>query len=248
MDRALYLAMSGGVQTMNAQTIHANNLANVNTTGFRADFEQARSMQVNGEHFPSRVYAMTENPATRYSQGDMIQTGRNLDVAVKGQGFISVFDSEGQEAYTRAGDLQINAAGQLVTGRGLPVVGNNGPIFLPPIESLTIASDGSISIVPQGGAANEVAVIDQIKLVNPDADSIRKGEDGLIHTKVPGQDLGADQNIQLAAGFIEGSNVNAVEEMTHIMDLSRRFEMNIKMMDTIREDSAASARILQRNA
>ncbi|GAA0830708.1 MULTISPECIES: flagellar basal-body rod protein FlgF [Marinomonas] len=248
MDRALYLAMSGGVQTMNAQTIHANNLANVNTTGFRADFEQARSMQVNGDYYPSRVYAMTENPATRYSQGDMIQTGRNLDVAVKGKGFISVYDSEGQEAYTRAGDLQINAGGQLVTGRGLPVVGNNGPIFLPPLQSLTITSDGSISIVPQGGAANEVAVIDQIKLVNPDTDSIRKGEDGLIHSKTPGQVLDIDPNIQLASGFIEGSNVNAVEEMTHIMDLSRRFEMSIKMMDTIREDSAASARILQRNA
>ncbi|MEL0636190.1 MULTISPECIES: flagellar basal-body rod protein FlgF [Marinomonas] len=247
MDRALYLAMSGGVQTMNAQTIHANNLANVNTTGFRADFEQARSMQVNGDYYPSRVYAMTENPATRYSQGDMIQTGRNLDVAVKGKGFIAVYDSEGQEAYTRAGDLQINAAGQLVTGRGLPVAGNNGPIFLPPLQSITITSDGSISIVPQGGAANEVAVIDQIKLVDPDTDSIRKGEDGLIHSKTAGQVLGANQNVQLASGYIEGSNVNAVEEMTHIMDLSRRFEMNIKMMDTIREDSAASARILQRN-
>ncbi|MGO3345048.1 MAG: flagellar basal-body rod protein FlgF [Marinomonas sp.] len=248
MDRALYLAMSGGVQTMNAQTIHANNLANVNTTGFRSDFEQARSMQVNGGHYPSRVYAMTENPATRYSQGDMIETGRNLDVAIKGQGFIAVYNSEGQEAYTRAGDLQINTAGQLVTGRGLPVAGNNGPIFLPPLDSLTITPDGSISIVPQGGAGNEVAVIDQIKLVNPDVDSIRKGDDGLIHTKVAGQEFAPDQNIQLVSGFIEGSNVNAVEEMTHIMDLSRRFEMNIKMMDTIREDSEASARILQRNS
>ncbi|AEF55827.1 flagellar basal-body rod protein FlgF [Marinomonas posidonica] len=247
MDKALYLAMSGGVQTMNAQAIHANNLANVNTTGFRSDFEQARSMQVYGDYYPSRVYAMTENPATRYTQGDMIQTDRNLDVAISGDGFMTVYDEMGQEAYTRAGDLQINAAGQLVTGRGLPVAGVGGPIFLPPVDNINIMADGSISVVPQGGAANEVAVINQIKLVNPDPQNLRKGQDGLIHTR-DGQFLEADLNVQLVSGFIEGSNVNAVEEMTHIMNLARRFEMNVKMMDTVRENANSSARILQRTA
>ncbi|BFM50848.1 flagellar basal-body rod protein FlgF [Marinomonas sp. THO17] len=247
MDKALYLAMSGGVQTMNAQAIHANNLANVNTTGFRSDFEQARAMQVYGDYYPSRVYAMTENPATRYTQGDMIQTDRNLDVAINGEGFITVYDENGQEAYTRAGDLQINAAGQLVTGRGLPVAGVGGPIFLPPVDNINIMADGSISVVPQGGAANEVAVINQIKLVNPDSQNIRKGQDGLIHTK-NGEFLEPDLNVQLVSGFVEGSNVNAVEEMTHIMNLARRFEMNVKMMDTVSENGNASARILQRTA
>lgn len=246
MDKALYLAMSGGVQTMNAQTIHANNLANVSTTGFRSDFEQARSMQVYGDHFPSRVYAMTENPATRFTQGDMIQTGRNLDVAVAGEGFIAVYDSTGQEAYTRAGDLQINAAGQLVTGRGLPVAGVGGPIFLPPLDSITISADGSISIIPQGGAGNEIALLNQIKLVNPDIQNLRKEEDGLIHAR-DGQEFEADFNVRLVSGFIEGSNVNAIEEMTHIMNLARRFEMNVKMMDTIRDNADSSARILQRS-
>ncbi|MCB5162851.1 flagellar basal-body rod protein FlgF [Marinomonas algarum] len=247
MDKALYLAMSGGVQTMNAQTIHANNLANVSTTGFRSDFEQARAMPVYGNYHPSRVYAMTENPATRYTQGDMIQTGRDLDVAVAGDGFIAVFDENGQEAYTRAGDFQINAAGQLVTGRGLPVVGMSGPIFLPPSDSITIMSDGSISIVPQGGAGNEVAVLDQIKLVNPDQQNLRKEEDGLIHSR-DGQIFQPDLNVTLATGFIESSNVNAVEEMTHIMNLARRFEMNVKMMDSIRNNADSSARILQRTS
>ena len=247
MDKDLYLAMSGGVQTMHAQTIHANNLANVSTTGFRSDFEQARSMQVNGDHFPSRVYAMTENPATRYTQGDMIQTGRNLDVAIAGDGFIAVYDSSGQEAYTRAGDLQINAAGQLVTGRGLPIAGVGGPIFLPPASIINITADGSVSIVPQGGADNEVAVLNQIKLVNPDRQNLRKEEDGLIHAR-DGQQFDVDPNVKLVSGFIEGSNVNAVEEMTHIMNLSRRFEMNVKMMDTIRDNADSSARILQRSA
>jgi len=247
VDKALYLAMSGGVQTMNAQTIHANNLANVNTTGFRSDFEQARSMQVYGDYHPSRVYAMTENPATRYTEGNLIQTGRDLDVAVAGKGFIAVYDERGQEAYTRAGDLQINAAGQLVTGRGLPVAGVDGPIFLPPIDSINITADGSISVIPQGGAGNEVAVLNQIKLVNPDSQNLRKEEDGLIHSR-DGQEFEIDPNVQLASGFVESSNVNAVEEMTHIMNLSRRFEMNVKMMDTIRNNADASARILQRSA
>ena len=247
MDRALYLAMSGGVQTMNAQTIHANNLANVSTTGFRSDFEQARSMQVYGDYHPSRVYAMTENPATKYDQGDMIQTDRNLDIAVAGEGFIAVYDERGQEAYTRAGDLQINAAGQLVTGRGLPIAGVDGPIFLPPLDSITITPDGSISIVPQGGAGNEVAVLSQIKLVNPDIENLRKEEDGLIHSR-DGEVFEVDPNVKVASGFIEGSNVNAVEEMTHVMNLSRRFEMNVKMMDTISENADSSARILKRTA
>ncbi len=247
VDKALYLAMSGGVQTMNAQTIHANNLANVSTTGFRSDFEQARSMQVNGDYYPSRVYAMTENPATRYTQGDMIQTGRNLDIAVSGDGFIAVYDEKGQEAYSRAGDLQINAAGQLVTGRGLPVAGVGGPIFLPPLESINITEDGSISIIPQGGAGNEVAVLNQIKLVNPDAQNLRKEGDGLIHSR-DGQAFDPDPNVRLVSGFIEGSNVNAVEEMTHIMNLARRFEMNVKMMDSIRNNADSSARILQRSS
>ncbi|MCV2401506.1 flagellar basal-body rod protein FlgF [Marinomonas sp. C2222] len=245
MDKALYLAMSGGVQTMNAQTIHANNLANVSTTGFRSDYEQARSMQVYGDYHPSRVYAMTENPATRYTQGDMIQTGRELDVAVAGEGFITVYDEQGREAYTRAGDLQINAAGQLVTGSGLPIAGVNGPVFLPPADRIHITADGSISIVPQGGAGTEVAILNQIKLVNPDIENLRKEEDGLIHSR-DGQEFDIDPNVQLVSGFVEGSNVNAVEEMTHIMNLSRRFEMNVKMMDTIKGNADAAARVLQR--
>ena len=232
---------------MHAQSVHANNLANVSTTGFRSDFEQARSMQVYGEHFPSRVYAMTENPATRFDSGSLIQTGRDLDVAMQDTGFIAVLDEQGQEAYTRAGDLQITVAGQLVTGSGLAVLGADGPIFLPPIDKLTIGTDGTISIVPQGGGPAEIAVINQMKLVDPDTRDLKKGRDGLIHGR-DNQVFDRAPNAQLVSGFLEGSNVNAVEEMTHIMSLSRRFELNIKVMDTVRNNENASARILQRNA
>ncbi|MFT2110682.1 flagellar basal-body rod protein FlgF [Marinomonas sp. 2405UD68-3] len=246
MDRALYLAMSGGKQTMHAQTVHANNLANVSTTGFRSDFEQARSMQINGEHFPSRVYAMTENPGTRFESGGLIQTDRNLDIAIQDKGFITVQDELGRESYTRAGNLQITSSGQLVTATGLPVMGNDGPIFLPPLDQINFGDDGTISIVPQGGTLAEIAVINQVKLVSPDTKQLEKGSSGLIYGK-DGQVFDQSPDAKIISGFIEGSNVNAVEEMTHIMNLSRRFELNIKVMDTVRNNENAAARILQRN-
>ncbi|SBS25550.1 Flagellar basal-body rod protein FlgF [Marinomonas aquimarina] len=246
MDRALYLAMSGGTQVMNAQAIHANNLANVATTGFRSDFEQARSMQVNGDYYPSRVYAMTENPGTSFEQGPLQQTGRDMDIAVQGDGFITALDGSGQEVYTRAGDLQLTVAGQLVTGTGLPVVGAAGPIFLPPLDQMAISEDGTISIIPQGGDGTQMAALNRIKLVSAEPESLVKGEDGLMRTK-NGEMLEANNNVQVLSGFLEGSNVNAVEEMTNIMELSRRFEMNIKVMNTVRENENASARILQRS-
>lgn len=246
MDRALYLAMSGGTQVMNAQAIHANNLANVATTGFRSDFEQARSMQVNGDYYPSRVYAMTENPGTNFEQGALQETGRDMDIAVQGNGFITALDGTGQEVYTRAGDLQLTVSGQLVTGTGLPIVGSAGPIFLPPLDELMISEDGTISIVPRGGDGTQITALNRIKLVSAEPESLSKGEDGMLRTK-NGEMLLADNNVQVMSGFLEGSNVNAVEEMTNIMELSRRFEMNIKVMNTVRENENASARILQRS-
>lgn len=246
MDRALYLAMSGGKQIMQAQTIRANNLANVNTHGFRADFEQARSMPVYGDHYASRVYAMSENPATRYETGALVQTDRALDIALENSGFIAVLDKQGNEAYTRSGSLQITASGQLVNGNGLPVMGVDGPIFLPPIDQISIGNDGSISIVPEGGAPNEIAAVAQIKLINPDIEGLEKGNDGLIRAR-NGELYEQDFNTKVVSGFIESSNVNAVEELTKIMNLSRQFEMNVKVMDTVRDNGNASARILQRS-
>ena len=231
---------------MNAQTIHANNLANVSTTGFRSDFEQARSMQVNGDFYPSRVYAMTENPGTNFDMGPLQDTGRSMDIAVQENGFIAVLDGNGQETYTRAGDLQLTVAGQLVTGSGLPVMGIAGPIFLPPLDDLDISEDGTISIVPRGGDGTQITALNRIKLVSAEPEALVKGDDGLIRTK-SGAPLLQDNAVQVLSGFLEGSNVNAVEEMTSIMELSRRFEMNIKVMNTVRENENASARILERS-
>ncbi|MDO6515443.1 MULTISPECIES: flagellar basal-body rod protein FlgF [unclassified Neptuniibacter] len=245
MDKVLYLAMSGARENMLAQQSYANNLANANTTGFKSDLAQARAMQVFGEGYASRVYAQTERPATDMSSGSLIDTGRKLDVAIAGDGWLTVLKPDGTEGYTRAGSLQMNAANQLVTGSGLPVMGNGGiPIALPPFENIDIATNGIITIRPVGDNAVELLVADQLKLVNPDPKTLFKGTDGLMTTGAQAP-LEADLNVRLRAGYLETSNVNAVSELTGIITSSRQFEMQIKMMKTAEENSEAATSILK---
>jgi flagellar basal-body rod protein FlgF len=245
MDKVLYLAMSGARENMLAQQAHANNLANANTSGFKSDLAQARAMQVFGEGYASRVYAQTERPATDLTHGTLIETGRTLDVALTGDGWITVIKPDGTEGYTRGGNLQINAANQLVTGSGLPVMGNGGiPVILPPFDSVEIATDGTITVLPQGENAAELLVADQLKLVNPDPATLFKGQDGLMTTgsTIPAE---PDLNVKVRSGYVEASNVNAVSELTGIITTSRQFEMHIKMMKTAEENSEAAAAILR---
>lgn len=244
MDKSLFLAMSGAAQNMRATAINANNLANISTTGFRSDFAQARAMPVFGDTHPSRVYAMTETPGTNMQHGNMQETGRDLDVAIKGQGWISVQAPDGTEAYTRAGDLQLDTNGTLRTGSGLPVIGDGGPISLPPSQTITIGLDGTISVRPLGEESSALAVIDRIKLVNPDASNLQKGSDGLMRLQ-DNEIATADASVGLESGFLEGSNVNAVKALTDLISLSRQFELQIKMMNNTKENSEVSARLLQ---
>lgn len=245
MDKVLYLAMSGARENMLAQQAHANNLANANTTGFKSDLAQARAMQVFGEGHASRVYAQTERPATDISSGTLIETGRQLDIAIAGDGWMSVIRADGTEGYSRAGSLQINAANQLVTGSGLPVMGNGGiPITLPPFEQIEIATNGIITLRPLGEGTAELLVADQIKLVNPDPKTLFKGPDGLM-TSGDAVPLQADPNVRIRSGFLESSNVNAVSELTGIISSSRQFEMQVKMMKTAEENSEAATSILK---
>ncbi|WP_020209447.1 flagellar basal-body rod protein FlgF [Gilvimarinus chinensis] len=245
MDKALYIAMTGAKHNMKAQANHANNMANVNTTGFRADFAQARSMSVYyGDGHPTRAYALSESPATDFDHGPIQQTGRDLDVAINGDGFLAVQSPDGGEAYTRAGDLQLDANGLLRTGNGLLVMGNNGPIALPPIEKVAIGDDGTISIVAQGEGPETLVEVDRLKLVNPDPAQMEKSADGLFrHTDIPV--LVADADVQVISGAVEGSNVNAVEAFTEILSLSRQYELQVKLMKTVQEQSESSARLLQ---
>jgi len=148
MDKALYISMSGAKQNMFAQRSHANNLANANTTGFREDFAQARSQPVWGDYHPTRAYAMTERPASNFKPGAMMETGRDLDVAIPDKGFFVVQDPEGNEALTRAGNFVQDVNGQLLTPQGLSVMSEDGPIFIPPASKINISNDGTISLIP----------------------------------------------------------------------------------------------------
>lgn len=245
MDKALYISMSGAKQSMLAQRAHSNNLANVNTTGFKNDFAQARSMPVYGEHHPTRAYAMTERPGTNFQQGPLNETGRELDVAIKGEGWIAVQAPDGSEAYTRAGDLQTDSNGILRTGSGLAVLGNGGPIAVPPSAKMEVGADGTISVIPLGQPADAIAEVDRIKLVNPDSDTIEKGLDGLVRVKGDNPPAVIDGNVRLEPGFLEGSNVNAVESLTEILSLARQYELHVKVMSTADQNSEAAARLLQ---
>jgi flagellar basal-body rod protein FlgF len=240
MDKMLYIAMSGAKQTMLSQAINTNNLANVSTTGFKADLAQMRAMPVFGPGMPTRAYAMTENPGINMEPGPLNTTGRELDVAVRGEGWMAVQAEDGTEAYTRAGDLRVSSTGVLVTGAGHPVMGNNGgPIVIPPFEKIEIGTDGTVSIRPVGQAPNVLAQVERIKLVNPPAASLHKGNDGLIRL-TEGGTAPPNANVQLVAGALEGSNVSAVESMVKMIELSRQYETQVKMMNAAKENDAAS--------
>ncbi len=243
MDRMLYLAMSAAKQMMNAQSLATQNLANASTAGFKADFEAVRAMPVYGPGFPSRAFAMTERPGTNFAPGSIETTGNDLDIAINGEGFIAVQAPDGSEAYTRAGDLQLTVNGQLQTGTGLPVLGNGGPIALPQAESVTIGSDGTISIRPVGQAANALAQVDRIRLVKPDVSLLTKSADGLIRLQ-DGSSAAPDASVRILRGAIEHSNVNSVAEMVRIIENARQYETAVKAMATAQQMDAADARLL----
>ncbi|CAM3658031.1 flagellar basal body rod protein FlgF [Vibrio aquimaris] len=247
MDRALFLAMSGAKQNMQAMQLRANNLANVSTTGFRSDLAQARSMQAYGEGMPSRVFSMTERPGHNFQQGSVITTGRDLDVTIQDQGWIAVLDSMGKEGLTRNGNLNIDVNGLLTAGGGNLVLGETGaPITVPiPVSKIEVGSDGTISVVPQGAPADAIEIVDRIKLTRTDNRSLYKDVNGIFRAKDPNAEYEMDANVKLLTGALEGSNVNAIGEMTNLIDLQRQFEMQVKMMSTAEDMDKASDTLLR---
>ena len=235
MDHLLYIAMSGAKENMNGMALRSNNLANASTTGFKADFEQARSMQAFGEGLPTRVFSLTERPGQNFDAGAVIMTERELDVAIQGDGWLAVQAQDGNEAYTRSGSLQIGPLGMLETVTGLPVLGDDGPIQLPvPLAKVEIAQDGTVSALPLGAPADAIAPVGRIKLVRPVNNELDKGTDGLFRRK-DGQIAEASADVSLLKGALEGSNVNAVGEMTYMISLQRQFEIQVKMMKSAEE-------------
>lgn len=244
MDTSLYVAMSGAKQVLVSQAVNSHNLSNANTTGFKADLSQFRSMPVYGPGLPSHVYSMAERPGIDFDLGSVQQTGRDLDVSISNEGWISVQAKDGSEAYTRAGDLRVTPEGLLTTGTGLPVLGGGGVVSIPESEKIEIGTDGTISIIPLGDNASTLTAIDRIKLVQPELKDIVKGQDGLFRMK-DGIPALANAQVTLISGAIEGSNVSPVEAMVSMIELSRNFEMQVKMMKTITENETVSAKLMQ---
>ncbi|MCZ0928063.1 flagellar basal-body rod protein FlgF [Vreelandella janggokensis] len=241
MDRMLYTAMSGAKHTMDQQSVVSNNLANVATSGFRAQLQAARSVPVEGDALLStRTSAVTTTPGTDYSQGPIERTGRTLDVAMQGDAWMAVQDGEGVETYTRRGDLQVDNDGILMSV-GRPVVGDGGPIALPQGAQISIGADGTISAIPQGEGPEALVNVGRIKLVTPEEGELTRGEDGLFRAPPneegePGA-LAADEDATLVSGALEGSNVSAVDAMVTMIDAARRYDMQMKMLSSADENA-----------
>ncbi len=242
MDGMIYLATSGAEQMLHAQTVHANNLANASTPGFRSDKIQFSSVVVPDQVLQTKTYAYAEKVSMNFEPGPSMATGRNLDVSLKGEGWIAIQNDLGKEAYTRNGNLQINEAGLLTINGHLPVLGTGGQIIIPPNQKMDIAADGTITIIPQG-ANNQPVVLDRIKLVKPEQATLHKGNDGLIYSN---SDKGAepDSSVQLNSGYLEGSNVNPIEAITNMIAVARQFEMQLKMMNTAHENDKSNVSLL----
>ena len=241
MDRLVYTALSGLRSQMAAQAGIANNIANASTIGYRADRVTFDRMVLNGSPLDTRTLAPEEITDADRSNGSVFQTGRPLDVAVTGDSWIAVQANDGTEAYTRRGDLNVSPSGVLETGDGFPVMGSGGPITVPPAQSVSIASDGTISIVPPGGDPNQPQVIDQIKLASPKGSNTVKGLDNLLHVKGGGV-LPADLDARVDSGALEQSNVNLTQALVDMIENQRSYEVQANLLKEAKtmDESAAS--------
>ena len=243
MDRMIYLAASGAKQAMSQQATISHNLANLTTAGFRAEMAVFRSVPVTGVGANTRAFVVDTTPGSSFAQGPIQQTGRELDVAVQGRGWIAVQAADGSEAYTRNGSLQVNANGLLTTRAGFAVMGDGGTIGIPSDTLLTIAGDGTISTVPTGNRPSGNSMVGRIKLVSPPEGQMVRGDDGLFRL-AGGATAPADADVKLVSGALESSNVNAVEQMVAMIALARQYDMNMKILQNAENNAKDAAQLL----
>ncbi len=247
MDRGLYVAMTGAKQIMQAQAVNNHNIANVSTVGFRADAVSFVSQPIYGVGYPTRVNAVASDAGTDFSSGVMQSTGRDLDVAVNGQGYIAVQGTDGTEAYTRAGDLRVSADGAVTTASGLPVLTESGPLNIPPATTVTIGNDGTVSIVPLGLNPIGISPTDRIKLVNPPQRNLQKGDDGLLRLKGGGK-AETDPTVTLTSGVLESSNVNAAQSLINMIELQRLYEFQVRSMNSSDQNEQTAEQLMSNSS
>lgn len=243
MDRLIYTAMTGAKNIMERQANVSHNLANAATTGFRAQLDSFRAVPVVSDGLPTRTFVVDSTVGTDFTPGTLQQTGRALDVAIQGKGWIAVQLPDGSEAYTRHGSLQLSENGVLQTQSGLAVLGDGGTISIPPDLTIAIGSDGTISGTDSVTVPAAVNVIGRIKLVNPPEETLVRGDDGLFRTKddVPAD---ADANVSVTGGSLEASNVSVVDAMVTMITLSRQFEMQMNLLKNAETNDARAAQLL----
>ncbi len=244
MDRLIYTAMTGAKGTMDQQAAVAHNLANATSTGFRAELHKLRAVEVQTDAMRTRSFTVDASVANNFDQGALQRTGRAYDVALQGKGWLAVQMPDGSEAYTRNGSLDVSANGILQTHDGKPVLGDGGPVTIPPDNEISIGADGSIS-ASQPDQPGVVNVVAQLKLVNPPEADLVRGDDGLFRVR-GGAPAQADPNVRVAGGYLEGSNVNVVDQMVQMISLARQFEMQTRMLSTAEQNDRAAAQVLGR--
>jgi flagellar basal-body rod protein FlgF len=240
----MYVAMTGAKQIMQAQAVNNHNIANLSTIGFRADAVSFDSAPIYGPGYATRVNAVAGDAGTDFSSGTMETTGRDLDVAVNGKGFIAVRGTDGKEAYTRAGDLRVSPTGAITTASGLAVLSESGPLVIPPSTQVSIGGDGTISVVPQGSQAFAVTQVDRIKLVNPATKDLQKGDDGMLRLK-NGAKAKSDDTVTITSGVLESSNVNPAQSLISMIELQRLYEFQIKSLNSSDTNEQAAEKLMQ---
>ena len=243
MDRLIYTAMTGARHVMDQQATASNNLANVSTTGFRAQLDAFRAVPVVSEGLATRAFVVDATVGADMRAGPIQTTGRPLDVAIRDQGWIAVQSADGSEAYTRNGSLKVSDNGQLQTSSGQTILGDGGPIAIPPDSNISIGGDGTVSVISTDFKPGPSNVLGRIKLVNPDPKSLVRGSDGLFRTNT-GTPADPDVNVRLADGALEGSNVNPVDSMVNMISLARQFEMQMSLMKNAENNAAKATQIL----
>jgi flagellar basal-body rod protein FlgF len=244
MDRLIHTSLSALRGAMQRQTTTANNLANANTTGFRREISSARALWIQGQGFDARAQSSQEVLSADMRAGTIIETGRELDVAMQGDALLTVQPRDGGEAYTRRGDLQVSPSGVLTTGDGQIVMGEQGPITMPPADSMRIDQDGSIWIVPTGGDPNVPQQVDRLKLASPTGSQLLKGLDGLF--RVPdGGVLPGDPQARVTPRSLEGSNVEVTQGLMDMIEASRAWETQLRLISTAREIDTSAADLMR---
>jgi flagellar basal-body rod protein FlgF len=243
MDRLIYTAASGAKHIMEQQATTSNNLANLSTTGFRAQLDTFRAVPVQGEGLPTRAFVVDNTVGADFSSGALQATGRDLDVAIKGKGWIAVQNPDGTEAYTRNGSLQLSPNGILQTSTGQTIAGEGGPITIPPDVTVSVGTDGTISTLSNTTTPAAPTVLGRIKLVNPNEADLVRGDDGMFRLK-DGSSSQADPSVAVTGGALEGSNVSAVDAMVNMISLGRSFETQMSLLKNAENNATKATQIL----